>query len=327
MNFTREELLPYLAVGVIVLSIAIIVHQRKFFKIIKRYFFYDRSTFHYLSTLLYLGSIALFATALLDLRGEDQKVKIELPEARTMILIDTSASMLAEDVQPSRLQRAAFIAKHFVRKSAGQQIAVAVFAEIQKKIVPFTTDLDLLDARLDTIKNLRNQYGSSAISVVIQDSLQYFYEGSENTVGNILVLTDGEETSEGLNLKLPEGIKLAMVGVGTERGGRIPLDDGRGFRFGYKKTRGEDVITKLHEDFFKRVVADTPGSKYWIANSYSLPTDEITEFFTGEFNKEKSEREMVIKPVEMERLIFPAILFFVLSVILKMFKTYSLPRK
>jgi Ca-activated chloride channel family protein len=326
MNFQRLDLLPYIIIGVTIFSIGLFWYQKKFFKIVKLYWFYERSFFHYLSTLLYLAGFFLLSLALLDPRGPDEKVKVEVPESKTIILIDTSASMLAEDVQPSRLSKAVLVAKHFARKAAGQQISIVAFAEIQKKIVPFTSDLDLIDARLDSIKNLKNQNGSSAISISIQESIQYFKEVSKNPMGNIIVITDGEETVEPLNLKIPKEIKLAFVGIGTERGGRIPLDDRQGFRFGYKKTKGQDVITKLNENFFKSAVAEVPESKYWIVNSYSLPTDEIKEFFSGINGKNKSARDMTIRPVKMELFIIPAILLLVFAFLFKMIRVYSLPR-
>jgi len=238
--------------------------------------------------------------------------------------VDTSASMLAEDVKPSRLKKAALIAKHFARKAAGHQISIVAFAEIQKKIVPFTNDLDLIDARLDSIENLRNQYGSSALSLAIQESIQYFRESDGEARGNILVLTDGEETSEGINLKIPKGIHVALVGVGTENGGRIPLDDGRGFRFGYKRDKGRDVITKLNEKFFKEVTADIPSAKYWLANSYSLPSEEILNFFQSEKVKSNHQQDMVIKPVLMEWVVVPSLIFLLLAYLLKSVKVFSL---
>lgn len=144
-------------------------------------------------------------------------------------------------------------------------------------------------------KRLRNHYGSSALSLALQESIQYFKEGGGKLAGNVLVLTDGEETAGGINLKIPPEIHVAMVGIGTNQGGRIPLDDTNGFRFGYKKHRGKDVITKLNEDFFKVSTSEIPSAKYWIASSYSLPSDEILSFFNAEKVKGLNEQDMVIR--------------------------------
>lgn len=324
MNFNHLNYWPGLLALFVLFAFIVIISEKRFFKFVKTYWFYGRSTLSYISSLLFLLGIGGLLLSLLDIRGPEEKVKVEVPTERTIILIDTSASMLAEDVKPSRLQKAALIAKHFARKAAGQQLSVVAFAEIQKKIVPFTTDLDLIDARLDSLKNLRNQYGSSALTLAIQESIQYFQELEGNARGNILVLTDGEETAEGIDLKIPKDIHIALVGIGTEQGGRIPLDDGRGFRFGFKKERGRDVITKLNENFFKKTASDLPTAKYWIADSYTLPSEEILEFFRGETEKGENQQDMVIRPVLMEWIVVPSLILIILAFLSKSLKIFTL---
>lgn len=324
MNLLQINYLPALVFVFLIVVFIVLKMESTFFNFIRKYWFYKRSTLNYLSSLFFLVGVGALLFSLLDIRGPEEKIKTEIPSERTIILIDTSASMLAEDVKPSRLQKAALIAKHFARKAAGQQISVVAFAEIQKKIVPFTNDLDLIDARLDSLKELRNQYGSSALSLAIQESIQYFRETDGEARGNILVLTDGEETAEGIDLKIPKDVHVALVGVGTEIGGRIPLDDGRGFRFGYKKDRGQDVISKLNEKFFKRITSDIPSGKYWLANSFSLPSEEIIDFFRSEKNKGNGEQDLVIRPVYMEWIVVPAILVLILSYLLKWVRIFTL---
>lgn len=324
MNFLHLEYLPVILIGIMVFALIVFLLEKKFFHLVKTYWFYQRSIFSYISSLLLLMGMSGLLFSLLDARGPEEKIKTEVPAERTIILMDTSASMLAEDVKPSRLQKAALMAKHFARKAAGHQIAVVAFAEIQKKIVPFTNDLDLIDSRLDSIKNLRNHYGSSALTVAVQESIQYFQEGQGDLSGNILVLTDGEETAESLDLKVSKNIHIAFVGIGTSRGGRIPLDDAQGFRFGYKKNRGKDITTKLNEDFFKKVTSEIPSAKYWIANTYSLPSDEVLDFFNAAKKKSLKQQDMVIRPVMMEWIVIPAIVLLMLAYLFKAMRVFSL---
>lgn len=324
MNFINWSFLPFILGAFLVLVAAVIFFERRFFQIIYRYWFYKRSLFSWISSLLFLGGMAGLLMSLLDARGPEQRIKTPVPRQRTIILIDTSASMLAEDVKPNRLQKAVLIAKHFARKAVGHQLSIVAFAELQKSIVPFTNDLDLIDARLESVKFLRNQYGSSALSVALQESIQYFYDGGGDLQGNIIVFTDGEETSAGVKLKVPDNVNVAFVGVGTTQGGRIPLDDGRGFRFGYKKDRGLDVITKLNENFFKSTVSDLKSAKYWLANTYSLPSEEILEFFQTEEKKSEEKQDMVIRPVMMEWIVLPSLLLLVFSWFFKFFRVFTL---
>lgn len=324
MNFNHLDYLPYIILSLIIFITLVFFLELKFFKTVKTYWFFNRSIFSWISSSLFVLGMAGLLLSLLDLRGPEEKIKSEMPTDRTIILIDTSASMLAEDVKPSRLQKAALVAKHFARKAAGHQISVVAFAEVQKKIVPFTNDLDLIDARLDSLKNLRNHYGSSALSLAIQESIQYFKEISGEARGNILVLTDGEETAEGVGLNIPKEVHLALVAIGTEQGGRIPLDDSQGFRLGYKKDRGQDIITKLNENFFKSTAKKIATAKYWLTNSYSLPSDEILDFFTKQKTKGNGEQEMVVKPVLVHWMIIPSVLLLLLASIFKSIRIFSL---
>lgn len=324
MKLHHLEYWPGVLLAFVVFTVLTILLERRFFRVIKTYWFLKRSLVSYVSTALFLGGIGLLLFALLDIRGPEEKIKTEVPKDRTIILLDTSASMLAEDVKPSRLQKAVLIAKHFARRAAGHQISIVAFAEIQKKIVPFTNDLDLIDARLESLKNLRNQYGSSALTMALQESIQYFKETGDAAEGNIIVLTDGEETAESMDLKIPKEVRVAFVGIGTTQGGRIPLDDSRGFRFGYKKDRGEDIVTKLNESFFKQVVSDIPSAKYWIANSYTLPSEDIVSFFVAEKAKGRDQQDMVIRPVLMEWAVVPAVILLILSYLFKAVRVFAL---
>jgi Ca-activated chloride channel family protein len=324
MNLNQLNYWPVVIISIIVFSFLVVWLEKRFFKFVKTYWFYNRSFFSYFSSVLFLLGMGGLIFSLLDLRGPEEKIKVEAPSERTIILLDTSASMLAEDVKPNRLGKAVLIAKHFARKAAGHQISIVAFAEIQKKIIPFTNDIDLIDARLESLKNLRNHYGSSALSVALQESIQYLKDSNGEARGNILVLTDGEETAEGLDLKVPKEIHVALVGIGTPNGGRIPLDDGRGVRFGYKKVQGRDVITKLEESFFKDVVATIPSGKYWPTNTYSLPSEEILTFFQGEKVKGKEQQDMVVKPVLMEWIVVPSIILLFLSYFFKALRVFTL---
>lgn len=323
MNFYNWSILPFILVAALSYLSIVALLEKRFFSFIQLYWFYRRSLFSYLSTFLFTLGIFGLLLSLLDLRGPEEKIKTATPKERTVILIDTSASMLAEDIRPSRLHKAALLAKHFARKAAGHEIAVVAFSEITKKIVPFTTDIDLIDARLDSVKNLRNHYASSAVSLAIQESVQFLKETGDEAKGNILVLTDGEETAGRLNLKVPDTVNVALVGIGTNNGGRIPLDDSRGFRFGYKKDKGIDVITKLNEVFFKAAVSNMPAAKYWIANSYSLPSEEIVQFFKSSKLVSDRQQDLVVRPVLAIWIIIPALCLIILSYLFKSIRVFS----
>lgn len=324
MSFLHQNYLWIVLILIVAFIILVIRQENKFFSFVERFWFKKRSFIYLLSRFAFLAGFSLLLMSLLDLRGPEERIKTKIPSKRTIILIDTSASMLAEDVRPSRLEKAVLLAKHFARKAVGHQISVIAFSEIQKKIVPFTADIDLIDSRLESIRGLKNQYGTSALSIAIQEAILSFKSAGEDEKGNILVLTDGEETTEGIDLKIPEGTYIAFVGIGTKNGGRIPLDDKRGMRYGYKSYKGQDVITKLNEEFFQSIVKKHPQAKYWLADTYALPSEDIVAFFDAEFSKGIENKDMVIKPVFMHWLVVPGVLLLLVSYFLKMIKVFAL---
>lgn len=328
MNFNEMKLLPMIFVLFSILVVLIVLFEKRYFKFVNLYWFYKRSLLSYASSIFFLVGMAGLLTSLLDLRGQEEIIKMPVPSSRTIILLDTSASMLAEDVRPSRLKKSLLIAKHFARKAAGQQISVIAFSEVHKKIIPFTTDLDLIDSRLDSLGDLKNHYGSSALSLALQESVQYFKDVNTSGAANILVLTDGEETTKTIKVNIPSYIKVAFIGVGTDKGGTIPLESKQGIRMGFKTHRGQKVITKLNESFFKDLVSDIKQAKYWKANSYSLPTEDIVRFFNDDKldqnQKGQRERDITIKPVLMHYLVLPSLALLMISYILKFFKTFRL---
>jgi Ca-activated chloride channel family protein len=191
--------------------------------------------------------------------------------------------MLAEDVRPNRFEKASLLAKHFIKKAVGHQISIVVFSDGQKRIVPFTNDMDLIEARLNALKELDLERGGTGLSLAIQESIQYFVDSEKRPFGNILVLTDAEETDGGLDLDVPEGISVGVVGVGTAKGAPIPMRSSRGVFSGNKKHQGKTVISKLDEEYLKKLGTEIEHFKYWVASSYSLPTEKILGFFNRAF--------------------------------------------
>jgi len=122
--------------------------EKKYYLWVRDYWFYKRSRISKISTLFLLLGMFLLLLSLLDLRDVPQKIETKIPLQKTIIMIDTSASMLAEDIHPNRLHKAILIARHFLKNIVGHQVSVLLFSDFTKSLIPFTEDYDLLDARL-----------------------------------------------------------------------------------------------------------------------------------------------------------------------------------
>lgn len=330
MSFVNTQFLTYAVIAIIIIAILLNRFNSYYFKWIKTYWFFDRTWASRLSSFLYLLSLLLFMLSLLDLRGPEKKVRASLPDQRTIILLDTSASMLAEDVRPSRFVKSLQIARHFVKNAPGHQISIVLFSDIQKRLIPFTDDIDLIDSRLAALEKTNSVSGGSNISQAIEESIPYFEtennDDEKSMTGNMLVFTDAEESEGEFKVKIPQSVNLAIIGVGTAKGGNIPLrwEDGS-FR-GFKTFKGEPVTTKLDEDYIKKIGSKVQNFKYWIANSYSLPTEEIMNFFRATYNKKQSTGDMRIRPVYSHYILIPAIILYCLSILIGRFPVFKMPK-
>lgn len=325
MSFVNTQYLPII---LIVFLFFIILYNRfnhKFFDWVESYWFLKRSLTNRVSSAFYYVSILLLLLSLLDLRGPEKKIKGNLPDQKTILILDASLSMLSEDVRPNRFGKAIQLARHFVKNSAGHQLSVVVFSDTQKRLIPFTDDIDLVDSRLAALETTNSVGGGSNIAQAISEATAYFEESSEDGAGggNILLFTDAEESDGDFKITVPDNVNLAVIGIGTAKGGNIPLrwDDGS-FR-GYKSVKNEPVITKLDENYIKSLGKSVKNYAFWIVNSYTLPTDEILNFLRSKYNKNHSNGDLRIRPVYSYLILIPAIIIYVLSVVLSRFKTFK----
>lgn len=330
MSFVNTHFLSYTLIVIAIIGILLNRLNARYFKWVKSYWFFERTWASRISAFLYILSLLLFMLALLDLRGPEKKIKTNLPDQRTIILLDTSMSMLAEDVRPNRLIKSLQIARHFVKNAPGHQISIVLFSDIQKRLLPFTDDVDLIDSRLAALEKTNSVGGGSNISQAIAEAIHYFeFDGSDDDksrTGNMLVFTDAEESEGEFKAKIPSNINIGIVGVGTQKGGTIPIRWEDGSFKGYKNFKGVPVETKLDEEYIKKMGQNIKNFKYWIANSYSLPTEDIMNFFRSTYNKKQSLGDMRVRPVYSHYILIPAIILFCLSVTLGRFPVFKTPK-
>lgn len=310
-----------LSVAVLLLLVFVLYkYRQKFFYFTSRYFFKTSTRASKVSFVFLVLSFFTLSVAVLDLRGKPERVDSSIPDQKTIIIIDASASMLVEDVRPNRFQKSLLIARHFIKNAVGHQISLVLFSDTQRKLVPFTDDIDLLDAKVAGLEGMDISSGGSNISMAINESLQYFKEESGTTdisQGNILVFTDSEDNDDDSAIKVPDTVNVAFVGVGTLGGGPIPLRGQYGGFRGYKSFNGERVISKLNESYLKGLESKIKNFKYWIVQSYNIPTDEILSFFKVKFQANLAKGSSIVQPVEIKYTLLPFYLFLLLSVIFK----------
>ena len=300
-------------------------YEAKYFNWVKDHFFFNRSISSKISSLFYIIGIFLLLISLLDFRGPEEKIEADIPDQRTIIIIDSSGSMLAEDIRPNRFKKSILLARHFIKKAYGHQIAVVLFSDIQRRLVPFTDDIDLLDARVAALAETNIQNGGSNIRQAIAESIQYFKvkdSNQKNVSGNILVFSDSESNSEDFKLDVPDKVNVAIVGVGTAHGAPIPKRDKDNVFKGYKTYRGEKIISKLDETFLKSFEGKIKNYKYWVSTSFTIPTDKILNFFRTQYKETLNKGTIRTRPVRASYIVTPAIIFLIVAYLLHLFPVF-----
>jgi Ca-activated chloride channel family protein len=316
MNFEYSSVLPFSLIIFVILFILNYRSEKDFFTWIKDHWFLEKNKRARISLITFWLSIFFMVLALHDLRGKEVLLEGNKSDQRTILLVDTSASMGAEDVRPTRFEKAILLARHFIKRAPGHKISIVVFSDYTKRIVPFTEDSDLIDARLQSLKTLNLNRGGTALSEAINESVNYFVSNDGSKLGNIVVLTDGENQVDS-SLNIPEDVSVAFIGIGTAKGGPVPIRDNRGIFRGNKKFNGSEVVSRLDENYFKQIKEEHPNTDYWIVSSYSLPTSSILNYLQSQHRNKLEKNKTRIKPVMMEWLMIPAILLMIISSLLR----------
>jgi Ca-activated chloride channel homolog len=211
---------------------------------------------------LFAAAIALVFVALarpqLGYHWEEQRQRgIDI-----LFAIDTSKSMLTQDVTPDRLTRAKLAITDFVNKLEGDRVGLIAFAGDAFLQAPLTLDYNAFEESLDAVDTNTIPRGGTDISSAIQEAQAAFGPGTKNR--KILVLlTDGEDLEakgiETARASASDGLVIYTVGVGSAAGGLIPLPGANGGTDFVKDASGQFVKSHLDEDTLKQIAQATDG--------------------------------------------------------------------
>lgn len=185
--------------------------------------------------------------------------------------LDTSLSMLAEDIKPNRLARAKHEIAALMDKLRGDRVGIVIFSGKSFIQCPLTFDYSAAKLFLDAVNINSISVPGTAIEKAIHTSLKALENSPAETSKVIILLTDGE-SHEGDPMKAAEeaekrGIKIYTIGIGSEKGELIPLRDEQGNLSGYKKDRkGNVVMSKLDQLTLEKISVLTDGQFYRVSS-------------------------------------------------------------
>ena len=208
------------------------------------------------------------------------------------ILLDTSASMNAGDVKPSRIEKAKYELGRLLNKLEGDRVGLIAFAGSAHLHCPLTEDysasrlfLNMMDTDLITTQG-------TDLAVAIQLALDHVENDDEKFKVFVLV-SDGED-HQGEAIILAEkarklGIIIHTLGVGTAAGGPIPIYDDNGSRVEFKKNRSGQVVTStLNESTLDEIARITGGLYIRVENQVNAIAPLLKEIDQMEKRELKS---------------------------------------
>lgn len=211
------------------------------------------------------------AGVLLALANPQVGSKIEKAQRKgvdLVVALDVSNSMLAQDIQPSRIERARQSIARLIDELENDRIGLIVFAGKAYTQLPITTDYSAAKMMLGTVRPDMIPVQGTAIGQAIDIAMATFKD--EKSGKAIIIITDGENHDEEAVEKAAEaakaGIKIYTIGMGLAEGAPIPIYKDGGV-VGFKKDQsGTTVITRLDETMLTKI-ADAGNGIYVRANN------------------------------------------------------------
>ncbi len=186
-----------------------------------------------------------------------------------IIALDVSNSMLAEDVKPSRLDKAKMLISTMVDEMKDDKVGLIVFAGQAFTQLPITSDYVSAKMFLETISPSMISVQGTDVAEAIRLGMKSFTQ--QEAVGRALfVITDGED-NEGMAVEAAKeaaeaGIRVYMLGVGNPNGAPIPIPGSNRYII---DDEGNTVVSKLNEEMCREIADAGKGAYIYVDNSSS----------------------------------------------------------
>ncbi|MAO66116.1 MAG: BatB protein [Balneola sp.] len=190
-----------------------------------------------------------------------------------LVALDLSASMKAEDVRPSRLEKAKFEIDRLIERLQGDRVGLIVFTGEAYLQSPMTMDYSALRLFLDIAETDQMPSSATDFNAAMTTALEAFQalEDNESDASKVLlIMSDGEDHGqsydEALQNLINNDIRVFTIGIGTSEGTTIPLyEEGTNQLIGYKRdNEGRVVTTKLQSGTLRDIASTGNGEFYSI---------------------------------------------------------------
>ena len=215
-----------------------------------------------------------------------------------IVLLDVSNSMMAQDIQPNRLERAKQSLSKLVDRLEDDRLGIIIFAGKAYTQLPITNDYAAAKMLLPNIQPYMVPEQGTAIGSAIEMALKTFEQENDKSGKNnkgIIIITDGENHEDdalaAARNASDKGILISTIGMGLPDGAPIPVYNESGIALGYKKDmQGNTIISKLDETGLQQIAALGKGI-YVRASNTQVGLDKI---FDNISKLDKKEYESIL---------------------------------
>lgn len=284
----------------------------------------DRSFFKPGLKLLFISlAVVLLIFGLVNPKIGTQLETVKREGVDIVFAIDVSKSMLSEDIAPNRLEKSKRLISAILNQLASDRVGIVAYAAQAVPQLPITTDYSAAKMFLQALTTEMLSSQGTALDKAI-DLSGTFFDDADQTNRVIFLISDGEDHSDdapnAAERAASLGIKIFTFGVGTEKGGPIPIKT-KGVIDSYKKDfDGEVVITQRNPEVLEQI-AQATGGAYQDGNNTQEVLDFVAQTLKDMDKKEFEAKKFVSYKDRFQPFLMGALIFLFLELLLFETKT------
>lgn len=256
-----------------------------------------------------LVGFVLLIVALMRPQWGIKEKNVTLKGQDIIFAMDVSISMYARDLKPDRLTRAKNAVVKSLDTMSGNRVALTAFAYSSSVVVPLTLDYTAVKNAVTVLSHDSVAVQGTNFNAIIELAAQLFKKSDRKRF--LILITDGEDhegnLEEALRFARESNIIVYTVGVGSEKGDRIPL--GSSPNAGFKTDRnGNFVVSKVNPSML-RMIAEETGGQFFYSNDVTRALIDAVEDIASSGSEASAQLSIVSYE---EKYMIPALLACVL---------------
>ena len=210
------------------------------------------------SSLLALAVVFLALAAARPETGAKLSTK-ERKGREIVLVVDVSNSMLAEDVEPSRMERTRYAITNLVDKMKDDGVGIVAFADESLVVLPVTSDYKMALSKVKRLSPSLISAQGTDLGEAIATAMLSFSSNTHTSKSRVMILiTDGEDHDENAleaaKRVAQMGATICCIGIGTPEGKPLKVNGEL-----IEDEEGKMVLTKLNEELLQQIAEATEG--------------------------------------------------------------------